>query len=116
MFIKIIHLLYYITLAYITGIIHGDFNEQNILCNKDISGEWYVCAVLDFGDSHYSAYIFELAITMCYMLIQSRNLETGAQVLAGYCSVNPLTVEELLLLKVKIKSSYLFFYLVGELS
>lgn len=85
-----------------SGIIHGDFNEQNILCNKDINGEWYVCAVLDFGDAHYSAYVFELAITMCYMLIQSNNLETGAQVLAGYYSINPLSSEELLLLKLCI--------------
>lgn len=83
-----------------SGIIHGDFNEQNILCNKDVTGEWYVCAVLDFGDAHYSAYVFELAITMCYMMMQSNNLDTGAHVLAGYTSINPLSHEELLLLKV----------------
>ena len=59
------------------GIIHGDFNEQNILCNKDVTGEWYVCAVLDFGDAHYSAYVFELAITMCYMMMQSCLLYTS---------------------------------------
>lgn len=84
----------------ISGIIHGDANEQNILCTKNKAGNWEVCALLDFGDSHYTAYVFDLAITMSYMILQSRDLTAGGHVLSGYCSVKSLAENEICLLQV----------------
>lgn len=81
--------------------IHGDIHDQNLLSQKDnVSGEWYVSAVLDLGDSHHSAYVFELALAMTYMMLQSEQVESGGHVLAGYCSLHPLPLHELKLLKV----------------
>lgn len=71
------------------GIIHGDFNEQNILVNQKQNGEFFVSGILDFGDAAYSFYVFEIAITMCYMILESTVLEpltAGGYTLAGYLS------------------------------
>lgn len=85
--------------------IHGDIHDQNLLCQKDsVSGEWYVSAVLDLGDSHHSAYVFELALAMTYMMLQSEQVESGGHVLAGYCSLHPLPLHELKLLKVQSRN------------
>ncbi|GAB0094491.1 hydroxylysine kinase [Sergentomyia squamirostris] len=69
------------------GVIHGDFNEHNILvnaCTSTDKKEPVVSGILDFGDSCYSLYIFELAIAMTYMMLQTGQLETGGYFLAGY--------------------------------
>ena len=53
-----------------TGIIHGDFNEQNILVRplKNDPEQYEIFGVIDFGDSQKNPYIFELAITIMYMM------------------------------------------------
>ncbi|XP_012269711.2 hydroxylysine kinase [Athalia rosae] len=79
-----------------TGIIHGDLNEQNILVNDDEKG---IRAVLDVGDSHNSCYIFEIAITMCYMLLQTKDIARGKPVLVGYQRVRQLPFLEKKILK-----------------
>ncbi|XP_066565189.1 hydroxylysine kinase isoform X2 [Amia ocellicauda] len=93
---------------------HGDFNDHNILIepekpaegiNSNGFGEWQqqeqqqkryrICGVLDFGDMYYGYYVFEVATTLMYMMIESKQpLEVGGPVLAGYESVIPLTAEE----------------------
>lgn len=80
--------------------IHGDIHDQNLLCQL-VDGEWSINAVLDLGDSHYSAYVIELALATAYMILQSGLVESGTHVIAGYCSVLPLPLDELRLLKVK---------------
>ena len=67
-----------------TGVIHGDFNEQNILVTKSEDtqacassssgneGDYHVSGVIDFGDSSYGPYIFEAAITITYMMLVER--------------------------------------------
>ncbi|XP_054277230.1 hydroxylysine kinase-like [Macrosteles quadrilineatus] len=82
-----------------SGMIHGDIHDQNLLCQL-IDGEWSINAVLDFGDSHYSAYVIELALATAYMILQSGLVESGTHVIAGYCSILPLPLDELKLLKV----------------
>lgn len=63
------------------GIIHGDINEQNVIVEP--TGN-FVNAIIDFGDTHKSCLIFELAIVMCYMMIQAGDLQVGRFVLNGY--------------------------------
>lgn len=87
------------------GIIHGDLNENNILMSKSEQGEWEVSAVLDFGDSHFSNYFFEVAISLCYAMLECKkaNLDflTGAgHVLAGYLNIHPTFVINYKLMKV----------------
>merc|ERR1711892_956980 len=51
------------------GIIHGDFNEQNILCQKnEATGEYEISSVIDFGDSQYNPLIYEVSIAIMYMM------------------------------------------------
>lgn len=86
---------------YILGLIHGDFNEQNILVTRGRKeGEFKVSGVLDFGDSQVSYYVFELAITMTYMMLQTKDLATGGLVIAGYSTVRPIPDVEFKMLKV----------------
>lgn len=83
------------------GIIHGDFNEQNILVSKTPTGDSYkVSGVIDFGDTCYSYYVFELAIAMAYMMIQSKELSTGGLVIAGYGMIRNIPDHERKVLKV----------------
>lgn len=82
------------------GIIHGDFNEQNIIVSKAIhSNEYRVAGVIDFGDTSYSPYVFELAVTIAYMILQSDDLETAGYIIAGYEMVRPISPIERKVLK-----------------
>ncbi len=71
-----------------SGIIHGDFNEQNILVRpiKDKPEEYEVFSVIDFGDSQKNPLVYELGIAIMYMMTQCKIIdpnEAGAHVLAG---------------------------------
>lgn len=82
------------------GMIHGDFNEQNIILQETECGKWTMKAVLDFGDSHLSCYLYEIAISMAYMMILGKDVTIGGYVLAGYSSIRRIPDEEFSLLKV----------------
>lgn len=68
------------------GVIHGDFNENNIIVTKTApdSNEFRVSGVIDFGDTCRTLYVFELGTTIAYMLIQSTELDTAGYIIAGY--------------------------------
>lgn len=81
------------------GIIHGDLNEQNFV--MDWSGR-EIAAVIDFGDSHRTCLIFELAITLCYMILQAGDVAMGKHVIEGYQELRKLTDFEKKILKVTV--------------
>uniref|UniRef100_A0A2C9KE41 Hydroxylysine kinase n=2 Tax=Biomphalaria glabrata TaxID=6526 RepID=A0A2C9KE41_BIOGL len=96
------------------GLIHGDFNECNIIVSENShfpieeqysspansftsmatkcqdEGKGYnISGIIDFGDTTYSLYIFEIAIAMTYVMLNQHNLSPTAaagHVLAGYLS------------------------------
>lgn len=79
-----------------TCINHGDLNDHNILveANKSASGDavYQVSGILDFDDMSYGYYVFEVAITIMYMMIESKDpIQVGGHVLAGFESIIPLT-------------------------
>ncbi|KAK6630118.1 hypothetical protein RUM44_005669 [Polyplax serrata] len=87
------------------GLIHGDFNENNVLMSKCESGNWEVSAVLDFGDSHLSCYLFELAISLCYITLECKKnglepIAGAGHLLAGYLKVLPNFQMDYKLLKI----------------
>ncbi|KAJ8317543.1 hypothetical protein KUTeg_005447 [Tegillarca granosa] len=101
-----------------SGTIHADFGEQNILIRKsEIEGrEYEVAGILDFGDSAFSYYIFEIAINMCYMMLDSNVLdtfETGGHMLAGYLSVFNLPQKDMQILKECICARMIQSLIVG---
>lgn len=78
------------------GIIHGDLNEQNLVMSEDGTE---IAAVIDFGDSQRTCLIFELAISLCYMIMQAGKLSMGKHVVEGYQEVRRLTDLEKRVLK-----------------
>lgn len=81
------------------GMIHGDLNEQNIVMKPNGSD---IAAVIDFGDSYRTCLIFELAIVLCYMILQAGDLAMGKHVIEGYQEVRKLTDLEKRILKVTV--------------
>lgn len=81
------------------SIIHGDFNEQNIVVAVNQEG-WKIHGVLDFGDTQYSALVFELAIAITYMVLQDKSLDAAGYVIAGYSTVRTIPEHEYEVLKV----------------
>jgi 4-aminobutyrate aminotransferase-like enzyme len=76
------------------GCIHGDFNEWNILANKN-----QVTGVIDFGDAANTYLINELAIAATYVFYLSENpLEFAEPLLKSYHDILPLKENELAVL------------------
>ncbi|KAJ7418669.1 Hydroxylysine kinase [Willisornis vidua] len=77
---------------------HGDLNDHNILVEHSgslESPEYRVSGILDFSDMSCGYYVFEVAIAIMYMMVESRDpLGAGGHVLAGFESVLPLGAEE----------------------
>ncbi|XP_075391494.1 hydroxylysine kinase [Tenrec ecaudatus] len=78
---------------------HGDLNDHNILIepSKSTTGDagYQVSGILDFDDMSYGYYVFEVAITIMYMMIESQSpIQVGGHVLAGFESLIPLTAVE----------------------
>ncbi|XP_068000206.1 hydroxylysine kinase isoform X2 [Melanerpes formicivorus] len=78
---------------------HGDLNDHNILVDSNSASlenlQYKVSGILDFSDMSYGYYVFEVAIAIMYMMIESPDpLGVGGHVLAGFESILPLTEEE----------------------
>lgn len=81
------------------GINHGDFNDHNILLDvvsaSPPNPQYRISGILDFSDMSYGYYVFEVAIAIMYMMIESKDpLSVGGHILAGFESVVPLTPKE----------------------
>lgn len=61
---------------------------------------------LDFGDATAAYYVFEIAIIICYVMInagaEDDSIELAGHALAGYLSEFPLSVADLSVLKICI--------------
>ncbi len=76
------------------SLIHADANDENLLL---IDGK--ISGLLDFGDCIYNPTIVELAIALAYVLLdQADPLSAGAEMVAGYHAVRPLSAAELVIL------------------
>uniref|UniRef100_F6XGM8 Hydroxylysine kinase n=2 Tax=Ciona intestinalis TaxID=7719 RepID=F6XGM8_CIOIN len=86
------------------GLIHGDANTSNIIMQQLLGGDgmdqcWGVCGVIDFGDSHCSYCVFEVAIMLTYLMVKAVkcncDMFTVAEYgLKGYQTVLPLGDKE----------------------
>lgn len=77
------------------GVIHGDFNDANIMVDSD----FLVAGVIDFGDSVESWRILDLTVAMAYAMLSvyaknGRCISAAAAFLRGYNAVRPITEEE----------------------
>ncbi|KAM7011963.1 hydroxylysine kinase-like [Tautogolabrus adspersus] len=77
------------------GIIHGDLSDQNLLVTPVDSGHHEVSGILDFSLLMNGCYVFELAITIMYLMLENPcPLDVGGAVLAGWESIMPLNNDE----------------------
>ena len=78
------------------GIIHGDLNGFNIILQK-VGEEYKMDALIDFGDTICSYYLFELAIMLAYGIVERENnhVEIVAPMCHGFRDAFPLTKDEL---------------------
>uniref|UniRef100_A0A915ETF4 Hydroxylysine kinase n=1 Tax=Ditylenchus dipsaci TaxID=166011 RepID=A0A915ETF4_9BILA len=61
------------------GIIHSDFNETNILLMQNpASKNIRVSGLLDFGDTHTSALIYDIANTILYLFLDYEKTENSS--------------------------------------
>lgn len=73
------------------GPIHADFTPENVLVR---GGQM---TVIDFDDSGYGYYLFDLATAAFFYLPHPRGKEVVSALLAGYREIRPLTDEDLAL-------------------
>ncbi|XP_010740277.3 hydroxylysine kinase [Larimichthys crocea] len=74
---------------------HGDFNDLNVLVQRDESDSYRISGILDFGDMNSGYYIHELSISIMYMMMEHpKPIEVGGPIIAGWESVLPLNEAE----------------------
>ena len=70
-----------------SGFIHSDVNETNVLMQKTSDGRYEITSLLDFGDTHISLLIYDIAGLVLYLGVDAKedNWRVIAKpVLAGY--------------------------------
>ena len=71
--------------------------------DENIPRQYRISGVLDFAGVDFNCYVFEIAIAICYMMIDCKSmdiLDAPGHVLAGYNRLRPLPEKEFFLLKV----------------
>ncbi len=75
------------------SVVHNDMNGDNVLVNPQNTDE--ITAILDFGDSVYTAIVIDAAVGATYQMGTGENLLDGALAyLRGYVAQVPLLEEE----------------------
>ncbi|XP_063970257.1 hydroxylysine kinase-like isoform X2 [Lytechinus pictus] len=72
------------------GIIHGDFNEDNIIISKEpipnqSSKKFIVSGIIDFGEVEYSCLIFDIAVALSELVV-TYGMSAPRHFLEGYLS------------------------------
>lgn len=82
------------------SIIHGDFNGLNIVLTKKLD-LYDIAGVIDFGDCMKSCTIFDLGISLFYLMVENMDpvhcsspVEFSGPAIQGYHSILPLSVDE----------------------
>ncbi|PFX11841.1 Hydroxylysine kinase [Stylophora pistillata] len=96
-------------------IIHGDANYSNLIFTPGSNGftpySVQDIGFIDFGDLNYSCKVFDIAISLMYILnveevFNCERTQMAGNFLAGYHSMHPLSSEELEVLPVLVASRF----------
>jgi len=81
------------------SVIYGDANDHNVLVRHEPGKAPHIVGVIDFGDTHHSITISEVATTIAYAILGKKDvLAAAARVVAGYHREFPFLEEEIALL------------------
>ena len=86
---------------------------------NDSQKEYFIAGVIDFGDATDTYYVFEVAIIITYMMLESKiidPLQVGGHVLAGYLTEMELNEQEWNILKVCVAARFIQSLVIGEYS
>ena len=73
------------------SLIHGDANDENVLVE-----DGRVSGIIDFGDCLWNPTVCELAIALTYAILEvPEPLAAGAEIVAAYHAIRPLSADEL---------------------
>ncbi|XP_077574026.1 hydroxylysine kinase isoform X1 [Stigmatopora nigra] len=76
-------------------LIHGDFNDLNLLVQANEGSDYEISGIIDFSDMNSGCYVYELAIAIMYLMLEHPNpIEVGGAILAGWESLIPLNAAE----------------------
>lgn len=103
------------------GYIHGDYNEQNILVNAtpEDPSTYHIDGVIDFGDIQHSCFLFELAITIMYQMVDIKTMppnEVAGHILAGYLTHRTVSEDEWSILKECVAARFAQSLVLGAYS
>ena len=94
-YLRTVALPLYCWKTFISGVVHCDLNSLNIIGEKKDDKNVEFKAIIDFGDVCGSAFMFDLAICLIYMMVAAKvqngdyyNIAT--QVYLGYISARSL--------------------------
>lgn len=83
--------------SFAKAIIHGDCNGMNVIVKKQTT-KYDLAGLIDFGDSGKNCTIFDLGISLAYIMIEnlkcSSVIDFVGPMIQGYHSILPLSVEE----------------------
>ncbi|XP_071108051.1 hydroxylysine kinase-like [Haliotis cracherodii] len=107
------------------GVIHGDFNDYNIILHPATTDFKACCVdskktfgIIDFNDICYTYRVFEIgrliadAMTNC-CCSDREALQIGGHVLAGYLSVRQLSTEDVTMIYDAVCISFCQYYVLG---
>ncbi len=78
------------------SVIHNDANDNNVLVDRDDSGELTISSIIDFGDMVYSWLAAEPAVAAAYVMMASEDpLDVAATIIRGYHQALPLHESEI---------------------
>ncbi|XP_041465451.1 hydroxylysine kinase-like isoform X1 [Lytechinus variegatus] len=80
------------------GIIHGDFNDDNIIISKEpipkqSSKKFIVSGIIDFGEVEYSCLIFDIAVALSELVV-THGMSAPRHFLEGYLSKKNIPITE----------------------
>ena len=84
-------------------VIHGDWNEHNVIVSQEANGEYFISGFIDIADAHNSYRVFDVGIAMAYLMMLENTVdisssEAAGHFLAGYQAVFPISEMELSML------------------
>lgn len=92
---------------HISGEIHYDVNESNVLVRCLADGESEIVGLIDFQDAAHGCKIYDVAICIMYsMLLSDKPVDVGGYCLQGYLEKRTLSQPEL---------NVLYYCVVGRL-
>ena len=88
---------------------------MNIVTSRDSSGRLFINGLIDFTESVPSPYVFELGVTMAYVMIRAEDpIKYIKPVIQGYLSTFPLSKASLDLVYYVILGRLALSYINGK--